>query len=118
MAVFQTTFSCDCLWRSIDLNVIVPLESPGQPDLLPLKPAKFKTLYLLHGFGGNRNDWMNYTPLRDIAERNNIAIVLPEAENSFYIDSKALPFRYGSLIQEIVDFTQLSRFRTGERILS
>ena len=106
MAVFTTTFYCDCLWRSIDLNVIVPLESPGQPDLLPLKPAKFKTLYLLHGFGGNRNDWMNYTPLRDIAERNNIAIVLPEAENSFYIDSKALPFRYGSLIQEIVDFTR------------
>ena len=106
MAVFQTTFACDSLWRSIDLNVIIPFESPGRPDLAPLKPAKFKTLYLLHGFGGNRNDWMNYTPLRDIAERNNIAIVLPEAENSFYVDSVSLPFQYGKLIREIVDFTR------------
>lgn len=106
MAVFQTTFACDSLWRSIDLNVIVPIESPGQPDLAPLKPAKFKTLYLLHGFGGNRNDWMNYTPLRDIAERNNIAIVMPDAENSFYVDSASLPFQYSKLIREIVDFTR------------
>lgn len=106
MAVFQTTFACDSLFRSIDLNVIVPIEAPGMPELKARKPEKFKTLYLLHGFGGNRNDWMNYTPLRDIAERNNIAIVLPDAENSFYVDSVSLPFQYGKLIREIVDFTR------------
>lgn len=106
MAVFQTTFACDSLWRSIDLNIIIPFEAPGMPDMLELKPEKFKTLYLLHGFGGNRNDWMNYTPLRDIAERNNIAVVLPDAENSFYVDSDSVVFRYGKLIREIVDFTR------------
>lgn len=106
MAVFQTTFACDSLFRSIDLNIIVPIESPGRPDLLPSKPEKFKTLYLLHGFGGNRNDWMNYTPLRDIAERYNLAIVMPDAENSFYVDSVSLPFRYSELIREIVQFTR------------
>lgn len=104
MAVFQTTYACDALWRSVDLNVIVPFEAPGQPDRV--KPEKFKTLYLLHGFGGNRNDWMNYTPLRDLAERYDLAIVLPDAENSFYVDSPSLPFRYGSFIRELVDFTR------------
>lgn len=104
MAVFQITYACDALWRSVDLTVILPVEAPGQPDRV--KPDRFKTLYLLHGFGGNRNDWMNYTPLRDLAERYDLAIVLPDAENSFYVDSPALPFRYGTLIREIVDFTR------------
>lgn len=108
MAVFQTTFFCNSLQRNIDLNVIIPLESSDEPEMAKGEKKYFKTLYLLHGFDGNRNDWMHYTPLRAVAERNNIAVVLPDGENSFYVDADSVVFQYGKMIREIVDFTRLA----------
>lgn len=107
MSVFKITYLSEALCRAVDLNVIIPFEAPGQPQLLPLKPEKFKTLYLLHGFGGNQNDWLDYTRIRDIAEQNNMAVVLPAGENSFYVDTGIFAAQYGTFFgKELVEYTR------------
>lgn len=107
MSVFRTSFASDALCRYVNLTVIIPFESPGQPDLQKTKPKKFKTLYLLHGFGGCQDDWMDYTRIRDIAEQNNLAVVLPSGENSFYVDTGIFSAQYGTLFgKELVEYTR------------
>ena len=92
MAVFRIAFASETLFRTVNLNVIVPVETYGRTDVK--KPEKFKTLYLLHGFGGSQDDWMDYSNLRAISEKYNLAIVLPSGENSFYENMNSIGGRY------------------------
>lgn len=47
------------------------------------------TLYLLHGGGGNGQDWMRYTSIERYAQEREIAVVMPEVDGScFYSDMK------------------------------
>lgn len=95
------------LFRTVSLTVIIPFESYGIPEVEAAKPEKFRTLYLLHGFGGNESDWMDYTNLRALSEENNLAIVLPSAENSFYENWGGIGASYSDFVgKELVDFTR------------
>ena len=107
MSVFRISYASEALCRYVNLTVIIPFESPGMPQLQESKPEKFRTLYLLHGFGGCQDDWMDYTQIRNIAEQYNLAVVLPSGENSFYVDTDIFAARYGTFIgKEIVDYTR------------
>lgn len=49
-------------------------------------------VYLLHGYGGNEKAWLGTKPtLPEIADREGIAFVCPNGENSWYLDSKVRP---------------------------
>lgn len=105
MAVFRTAFASDTLFRTVNVNIIIPVETYGRAEVK--KPEKFKTLYLLHGFGGSQDDWTDYSNLRAISEKYNLAIVLPAGENSFYENIDKLTGRYSDFVgKEIVAFTR------------
>ncbi len=105
MAIFRIAFASETLFRTVNLNVIIPVETYGRTDIK--KPEKFKTLYLLHGFGGNKDDWMDYTNLRSISEKYNLAVVLPSGENSFYENMNVITGRYSDFVgKELVEFTR------------
>ena len=105
MAIFNTMFASESLFRTVNLNVIIPVETYGKAEMK--KPEKFKTLYLLHGFSGSQNDWLDYSDLRAISEKYNLAIVLPAGENSFYENANSITGRYSDFVgKEIVDFTR------------
>mgnify|MGYP000872694058 FL=1 len=107
MSIFRTSFASMALFRTVNLTVIIPFESYGNPEMEGTKPKKFRTLYLLHGFGGSESDWMDYTNLRAISEENNLAIVLPAAENSFYENWGGIGANYSDFVgKELVDFTR------------
>ena len=57
------------LFRTVNLEVILPVESYGDKVQAAQKPKFFKTLYLLNGFGGNQEDWLDYSLLRNLAEK-------------------------------------------------
>lgn len=44
--------------------------------------SKMKTLFLLHGYTADNSNWM---PLH-ISEKLNFAVVIPNGENSFWLD--------------------------------
>lgn len=111
MAVIKISFCSECLSRMVDVTAIIPLETPLMPGMKPedIKPApdKFKTLYLLHGYSGNQDDWITFSNIRSIAEEHKLAVIMPSGENSFYTDSDTLGNKYGTYIaKELIEFTR------------
>ncbi len=100
----EVTFASDALMRWTDISVILPFETAGRTDRVI--PEKFPTLYLLHGYSGNHKDWPTFSNIRRYAEDYNMAVVMMNGENSFYVDNPDLGLTYGSFIRELVDVTR------------
>ena len=77
MALISIDFRSETLKRSVQANVILPIETCDGP---------YPTLYLLHGLTDNCNGWLSYTRIRKWAEESGLAVVMPSGENSFYMD--------------------------------
>lgn len=107
MALIQATLFSQSLMRTVNVNVILPVDKltfPGQP-VRPEKP--FKTLYLLHGVFGSYVDWVSGTRIQRYAEEHDLAVVMPSGDNAFYVDQPAGHNYYGRFIgQELVELTR------------
>src|ERR1035437_3803224 len=59
------------------------------PDSYTGKNKAYPVLFLLHGAGGNQNDWLNKAPeIKDYSDKYNIIIVCPDgSKTSWYFDS-------------------------------
>lgn len=55
--------------------------------LLPENQKSFKTLWLLHGLHGDHTSWMRYTSIERYAAAHGVAVVMPNAQNSWYADT-------------------------------
>ena len=103
MAVFEASFLSECLNRKVYFNAILPVD--------PMIPESFrpplKTAYLLHGYTGSCDDWFTRHSLGNLSLMNNLAIILPNSENHFYVDDTQRGDLYGEFIgRELVDFTR------------
>ena len=80
MALLQVNLNSATLHRKVPMQVILPSDAEiggGGP---------FKTLYLLHGLFDNWLAWTSNTRIERWAMERNLAVVMPSAENSFYVD--------------------------------
>ena len=86
MAFLQVNMMSKCLFRTVNVNVILPADRIQMPDQEEdfFLPEKFKTLYLLHGFCGSQVDWLNNTGIQLWAKEKNLAVVMPAGDNRFY----------------------------------
>jgi S-formylglutathione hydrolase FrmB len=80
MALLQVNFNSATLHRKVPLQVILP--SDGEIG----SAGAFKTLHLLHGLMDNCQAWTSNTRIERWAMERNLAVVMPSAENSFYVD--------------------------------
>lgn len=107
MALIQVNFMSKTLFRNVTMNVILPVDKitfPGAP-IRENKP--YKTLYLLHGVFGNYTDWISGSNIQRLAEKNNLAVVMPSGDNSFYVDNPKSQNNYGEFIgKELVEITR------------
>lgn len=104
MAIIQCTFTSMSLHRPVNFTAFLPGDTmfpmPG-----PMKPLK--TLYLLHGYTGGSMDWFKGGDIGEIAQMNNLAIIMPEGDNHFYVDDMGRLDMYSQLIgKELVEFTR------------
>ncbi len=53
--------------------------------------VRYPVLYLLHGFSGGHEDWLTRTKLREYVRNMPLIIVMPDAENSWYVNSVTEP---------------------------
>ena len=107
MALIQVNFVSQTLFRTVTMNVILPVDKFGLrgapvPDARP-----YRTLYLLHGLLGNYTDWVTGTRIQRWAEARDLAVVMPSGDNAFYVDRPASRNCYGEFVgRELVDVTR------------
>ena len=106
MAHIQVTYMSQALWRSVPVQVILPADKATREGKL-LPERKFKTLYLLHGLHGSSMDWITRTRIIRWAEAQDLAVVMPSGDNSFYVDRPASQNHYCEFIgKELVEVTR------------
>ncbi len=95
MALIHATFNSMVLGREVNITVILPdlrKREGFRPTGYLDAGTKFKTLYLLHGKGGNEWDWIRQTGIERYAAKKGIAVVMPAAEDLFYVNGPTLNF--------------------------
>lgn len=79
MALLTLNFPSEALHRLVSLNVILP-DPKKQGDGYP-------TLYLLHGLSGDHTSWCRQSAIERYAAAYGIAVVMPDADRSWYADT-------------------------------
>ncbi len=107
MALIQVNFVSHFLFRTVPMQVILPVDKLQWGEQRPVQPQKFKTLYLLHGLLGNYTDWVTGTRIQRWAEERDLAVVMPSGDNAFYVDQPGMGSRYSEFIgKELVEITR------------
>ncbi len=76
MAWLTIEFQSETLHMPVMLDVLIPQGRGG-----------YRTLYLLHGAGGDHASWLLKTQLADFVEGKNLAVVMPSGDNRCYVDN-------------------------------
>lgn len=97
MALFEATFRSKSLNMDTSFYIIIP-ESCPEEDI--------PTLYLLHGMHASHTSWVRKTRIEQYANDRNIAVVMPDGENSYYTDMKYGKNYYTYVADELVDYTR------------
>jgi len=109
MSLLTVRFQSKFLERNVSFKIIIP------NDLYKEELSEFskeysrptKSLYLLHGFGGDNLDWITKTNIIDLAIKYNLAIIFPSGENSYYVNKEGLSNQFSSFIgEELVNYVQ------------
>lgn len=96
MALIDIKYFSDCLKRQTSVKVILP--NDGIPEGNPHYDRPMKTLYLLHGYTGIGEDWIWNSSIVEYAGRYNLCVVLPNGENSFFLDGVETGRQYASFV--------------------
>lgn len=83
MTHIECTFMSEALSHEVTVTVLLPNFSALDASY---KDYKFPVLYLLHGYSDCHSHWMRYTNIELYAEEKGLAVVMPSARNSFYVD--------------------------------
>ena len=103
MAFITVNLFSQTLMRNVPVNVILPIEKMTADE--GVKP--FKTLYLLHGIFGSYMDWITGSRIQHYAEAHNLCVVMPSADNGFYVDQEKSFNRHGEYVgRELVELTR------------
>jgi len=63
--------------------------------IVVLLPTQYKprhtypVLFLLHGYGGDQDDWTSKTDIVSYTAAMQVIVVMPEAKNSWYVNSRS-----------------------------
>jgi len=102
MSLITMNYFSKSLARNVEVNVILPFDSNFAGTTGP-----YKTLYFLPGYGASSTDICNSITLMEQAIYKGIAIVIPDGENSFYVDQPKRNAYYSKYIgEELVDVTR------------
>jgi len=107
MAILEVTYMSAALNRNTTFQVVLPADrmNPACTQYLPLEPLK--TLYLLHGLQDNSEGWLTSTRIKRWATLMNMAVVMPQGDNSYYVDRPESKSNYGVFIgEELVEITR------------
>lgn len=103
MSKLSIEFFSTSLVRPVSFQMFLPNDPRPEVNLQenPYYQRPTKTLFLLHGYTGNAASW----GIEDLANQYNFAMVIPNGENSFYLDGLATGQKHGTFLGvELVEY--------------
>ena len=106
-SVETVQFQSQLVNATLPYNVILP------PDYRAASATRYPVLYLLHGLSGHYTDWITRTNIADYAAEYRLIVVMPEGNDSWYVDSGGVPSdKYETyILKELIPDVD-KRFRT------
>lgn len=98
MGCFSGNFYSEELKTTTRINLILP---DASNDVTPLLGGTPKLLFLLHGLGGNCDEWLRFSKIEYYAKKFNLIVVMPEAQRSFYCDYPTAPRYFHYVADEL-----------------
>ncbi|MBW4080897.1 esterase family protein [Paenibacillus sp. S150] len=87
----------EVLGMSTDIGAVIPLNACALKE----RDGKLPVLYLLHGLGGDHSEWTRQSGIERYAEEKGLALILPRADRSYYMDMKQGGAYFTYLSQEL-----------------
>jgi len=85
MSLIRMDFMADTIQRWTTAAVYLPDEKQTAP---------VRALFLLHGYGGNHTDWETRSNVIRYAEGKNLALIMPDGDNSYFLNFPERAERY------------------------
>lgn len=82
--VQDRTFQSAALGRPMTYRIVLPKDYAASARRYPV-------LYLLHGWNGSYKNWETLTNLTAYSKDLPLIVVMPDGENSWYVDSETVP---------------------------
>ena len=102
MAYFRIEYYSKALCRETSFEVLIPNDPRNDAPQMP-EEKPMKTLFLLHGYTGKAGNYVPY----ELPEKYNFAIVMPSAENSFYLNGLSTGHAFQTMLgEELVDYVR------------
>ena len=97
MAKLHIEYFSRALHRATSFDMLIPNDSPENAS------RPLSTLFLLHGYTGKAENWVP----DGLPEKYGFAIVMPTAENSFYLNGEPTGTAYQAMVgEELVDYVR------------
>ncbi len=116
MVIVNARFQSTYLKRSVSFSAIIP--TIKREDVLEDTDGQssgFKTLYMLHGYGVDCNDYLSGLEMQELSDKYKLACIFPSGENSFYLEDVDKGEDFSSFIgKELVEGTR-SMFRLSRK---
>ena len=91
MISIKCNFDSIILATKVDVLVYLPNEVSYMHDITSYKERytfePFKTLFCLHGMWDSAEQWVENTNIVRLAQKNNLALVIPSVGNTFYVNT-------------------------------
>ena len=101
VAYFRIEYYSNALHRATAFEMLIPNDPRTEAKKDGDRPMG--TLFLLHGYTGKAGNWVP----EDLAVKYNFAIVMPTAENSFYLNGLSTGHAYQTMVgEELVDYVR------------
>lgn len=91
MAWITMSFDSEALHMPVMLDI-----------LLPQGNGNYKSLYLLHGAGGDHSSWITRTRIADYVDHKNIAVIMPSGNNKCYVNNVHGKDYYTFVTEELI----------------
>ncbi len=102
MALITLKVYSESLGKQTEISVIIPQKRNGGQIGVENKAAeKYKCLYLLHGLSDDNTNWMRLSSIERYASRYDLAVIMPNADKSFYTDIPSLGNYYTYIAKEL-----------------
>ena len=92
MALININYESKTLGMPVMINAIIP---QGR--------GSYKTLYLLHGMGGDYTTWITKSRVADYVDNTDIAVIMISGDNKCYVDNVHGRKYFTFLTEELIE---------------